>query len=399
MCRKGFAHGFITLADDTEAFYFVDEFYSPEYERGVRYDDPKFNLQWPIAPVVVSDKDKTHRDFDPVWHLGASLMKILFSGGSSFTGYWFIRELVAHGHDVVAIFRQGPDDYPDDSRRRRVGLLSAICRRVFGTAFGDDQFLTLIKEGGWDLLCHHGADVTNYKSADFDIAAAVANNTHRLPMVLDALINGGCRKIILTGSVFENDEGAGSEDLRAFSPYALSKGFTWQLFRYHAQLRQMTLGKFVIANPFGPCCCSPRPATRSSAAVGDGPVARRGGRSSTGPTSASSTCGCLPTYTDEGLRAGVDGCVRPGPPSASSCSRSTWRSATRPSCSSGRHRWRRLPVEGPGGRCRRLHRRGPAGGRRRRYRARPRSRGPAPHARVGRDPIDRGLIPREREVS
>ena len=40
---KGFAHGFLTLADDTEAFYFVDEFYSPELERGVRYDDPQFN--------------------------------------------------------------------------------------------------------------------------------------------------------------------------------------------------------------------------------------------------------------------------------------------------------------------------------------------------------------------
>src|SRR5262245_47057936 len=68
---KGFAHGFITLADDTEAFYFVDEFYGPEQERGVRFDDPKFALKWPLAPVVVSDKDKAHRDFDPAWHLGA----------------------------------------------------------------------------------------------------------------------------------------------------------------------------------------------------------------------------------------------------------------------------------------------------------------------------------------
>src|SRR6185437_5217361 len=37
---KGFAHGFITLADNTEALYFVDEFYSPENERGLRYNDP-----------------------------------------------------------------------------------------------------------------------------------------------------------------------------------------------------------------------------------------------------------------------------------------------------------------------------------------------------------------------
>lgn len=68
---KGFAHGFITLADDTEAFYFVDEFYAPEAERGVRYNDPRFNLEWPIEPVVLSDKDRNWRDFDPSWHLPA----------------------------------------------------------------------------------------------------------------------------------------------------------------------------------------------------------------------------------------------------------------------------------------------------------------------------------------
>jgi dTDP-4-dehydrorhamnose 3,5-epimerase len=66
---KGFAHGFITLMDDTEAFYFVDEFYAPEYERCVRYNDPKFALQWPEAPRVISDKDKNQKDFDPRWHL------------------------------------------------------------------------------------------------------------------------------------------------------------------------------------------------------------------------------------------------------------------------------------------------------------------------------------------
>lgn len=66
---KGFAHGFITLADDTEAFYFVDEFYAPEHERGVRWDDPKFAIPWPIPPAVLSDKDRAWRDFDPAWHL------------------------------------------------------------------------------------------------------------------------------------------------------------------------------------------------------------------------------------------------------------------------------------------------------------------------------------------
>jgi dTDP-4-dehydrorhamnose 3,5-epimerase len=66
---KGFAQGSFTLVNDTEAFYFADEFYSPEHERGVRYNDPQFELQWPGAPAVISDKDNNHRDFDAAWHL------------------------------------------------------------------------------------------------------------------------------------------------------------------------------------------------------------------------------------------------------------------------------------------------------------------------------------------
>jgi dTDP-4-dehydrorhamnose 3,5-epimerase len=66
---KGFGHGFITLADDTEAFYLVDELYSPECERGVRWNDPRFSIRWPAPMVVISEKDQTYRDFDPAWHL------------------------------------------------------------------------------------------------------------------------------------------------------------------------------------------------------------------------------------------------------------------------------------------------------------------------------------------
>ncbi len=66
---KGFAHGFITLEPDTEAFYFVDEFYAPDLERGIRWDDPRFDIKWPLKPTVVSDKDQSHPDFNPEFHL------------------------------------------------------------------------------------------------------------------------------------------------------------------------------------------------------------------------------------------------------------------------------------------------------------------------------------------
>ena len=68
---KGFAHGFITLTEQTEAFYFADEFYAPDLERGIRWNDPKFGLSWPSSPAVLSEKDASHPDFDPAWHLSA----------------------------------------------------------------------------------------------------------------------------------------------------------------------------------------------------------------------------------------------------------------------------------------------------------------------------------------
>jgi len=179
-------------------------------------------------------------------------MKILFTGGSSFTGYWFAKELAVAGHEVWTIFRRQSGEYSDDPRRKRVEALADICHPVFGIAFGDDRFLQMVKDSNWDLLCHHAADVTDYKNPKFDVTAAFENNTRRLPLVLDMLKDVGCSKVVLTGSVFENDEGAGSKPLAAFSPYGLSKGLTWQMFRYYAQSRQIDLGKFVIPNPFGP---------------------------------------------------------------------------------------------------------------------------------------------------
>jgi dTDP-4-dehydrorhamnose 3,5-epimerase len=66
---RGFAHGFITLTDNAEVFYLVSNFYAPERERGIRWNDPRFGIDWPIAPTVLSDKDRDRADFDPATHL------------------------------------------------------------------------------------------------------------------------------------------------------------------------------------------------------------------------------------------------------------------------------------------------------------------------------------------
>jgi UDP-glucose 4-epimerase len=179
-------------------------------------------------------------------------MKILFTGASSFTGLWFVRELAAAGHEVTATFRHRADDYPELVRRDRVALVGEVCRPVYGCSFGDAVFVALIREGNWDLFCHHAADVTNYKSPDFDVVRALQNNTRNLPGVIEALKGTGCSKLVLTGTVFEGGEGAGSQELPDFSPYGFSKALTTRVFQFYCGRAGLSLGKFVIPNPFGP---------------------------------------------------------------------------------------------------------------------------------------------------
>lgn len=59
----GFAHGYLTLTDDTEVTYSVSEFYTPNQERGIRYDDPMLNIDWPRSIDVISEKDRGWPDF------------------------------------------------------------------------------------------------------------------------------------------------------------------------------------------------------------------------------------------------------------------------------------------------------------------------------------------------
>lgn len=60
---EGFAHGFQTLQDDTEVFYQMSEFFAPGSARGLRWNDPAFNIAWPIADPILSEKDNQYEDY------------------------------------------------------------------------------------------------------------------------------------------------------------------------------------------------------------------------------------------------------------------------------------------------------------------------------------------------
>lgn len=180
-------------------------------------------------------------------------MKILFTGLSSFTGTWFARELAAAGHSVVAPLRSELTKY-DPARLRRLDCVRASVELVENAPFGSDVFRKIIaSHGPFDVLCHHAADVSNYRSPEFDVQGAVTNNTWNiLPVLRELQVKNSQVCVIATGSVFEQDEGSGDLPLRAFSPYGLSKGLSWQVLKYYCSSLRIPLGKFVISNPFGP---------------------------------------------------------------------------------------------------------------------------------------------------
>ena len=62
----GFAHGFVTLRDDCDVFYQMSEFYAPHAARGARWNDPAFNIAWPIAAPILHQRDAGYPDFQPV---------------------------------------------------------------------------------------------------------------------------------------------------------------------------------------------------------------------------------------------------------------------------------------------------------------------------------------------
>ena len=61
----GCALGYVTLEADTTLLYQMPELYDPRYERGLRWNDPTFAIDWPVADPIMNERDATYDDFDP----------------------------------------------------------------------------------------------------------------------------------------------------------------------------------------------------------------------------------------------------------------------------------------------------------------------------------------------
>ena len=180
-------------------------------------------------------------------------MKVLFTGSSSFTGFYFINELAKdESLEIHTTISKRISEY-NGIKNVRLSLLNPKIIIHENMQFGDSSFLELLASDNikFDILCCHGAYVENYNSNEFDLLKAVSLNTKNIALAISLFKENGGSIIINTGSVFEPNEGICNENQRSFNLYGLSKFFSHELFKYYCQINDVSYGKFVIANPFG----------------------------------------------------------------------------------------------------------------------------------------------------
>lgn len=158
------------------------------------------------------------------------------------------------GHQVTATFtRESVEAYPEAGfARARVQMLQPYITPIWQASMGNEAFFAALEAQPWDAICLHASFVSNHKAADFPVLEAVHNNTRGIERIVEHLASQGAPPIIWTGTYFEAGEGQGSQPLRNFSPYALSKQLSWEYIRFYCEQVGLPIRKFAMPNPFGP---------------------------------------------------------------------------------------------------------------------------------------------------
>ena len=150
----------------------------------------------------------------------------------------------------MCVFRRHRDAYVDAVRRERVERLHPLCRSMCGVAFGEPAFLDIIEsETTWDLLCHHAAEVANYRSPDFDVVGALASNIRNAPAILDRLKRARLRGVVVTGSFFRDGRRCGDRRIPASRRMDFRNSSRRKSFRFFLRERTLPMGKFVCRIP------------------------------------------------------------------------------------------------------------------------------------------------------
>lgn len=177
-------------------------------------------------------------------------MEVLLTGASSFTGLWFARALAMAGAKVTAVYRRPFDAYTG-LRRLRVIQGETWCTQHFEVPWGSERFHELVASQRFDVFCHHGAQVSDYRSDRFDVQGAVEHNTREMDRTLGQLARWKTR-VVVTSSLFEGGVGRGTRPDDDMYPYGRSKRLTAERMAVLCGVHGLPFHRFVVGNPFGP---------------------------------------------------------------------------------------------------------------------------------------------------
>lgn len=175
-------------------------------------------------------------------------MRVLLTGVSSFTGCWFATALAESGCEVIATSRRPPESYAGVAARRLDLARRAGCLLRGGLAFGDPGFVDLLSANRVDVLCHHGVEIGDFRSAAFDPVACHDAATANADGVMAALARGGGRALVVTGSVFERATAAGRGPVLAYGP---AKARIRETLSAAAARHGLATTCFVVPHPLG----------------------------------------------------------------------------------------------------------------------------------------------------
>lgn len=176
-------------------------------------------------------------------------MKVLFTGVSSFTGFWIANYFANNGCVVDAILTKKSLNEYDSLRIARLSNLQSNINLIFDCKFGDNTFLSLLKNNKYEIIIHHASYVNNYNSNSFDWKLATNENTYNIENVVEEISVNPNAIFAFSSTVFEK---GGLEMDQPINKYALSKKNSKDIIEFFCFKNKIKFTNVYIPNPFGP---------------------------------------------------------------------------------------------------------------------------------------------------
>jgi len=177
------------------------------------------------------------------------MRKILFTGLSSFTGFYFINQLSNNKNNkIFCILSKNKKDY-DFFKKKRISLISKKknVNLIFNVKFGDKKFINLLSKEKFNFLCFHHAYTKNYNNdKKFNFKKSLKENLNNVDELFKYINKKS--KIIITNTIFQKIP---KKNYKSINNYGVSKELTYEKLKKLCNFHKIKYKSFFITNPWG----------------------------------------------------------------------------------------------------------------------------------------------------